>query len=138
MKTMKPRTQVFEFGRDFEVGTEWTFLTGRKPPYRRSHSCHVYLKIQGYEFDATNVDDLSTEIQLEGRRINPIIQVIDSKGNRYSTEDTTRIGRIIGLAVRLGDEGYLISSDAEEVQIAIRSDEKFQCRSIGFCTHLMK
>lgn len=132
------RTQRIEFGKDFEVAGDWLEFSGQKPARPAGINEHVYLVVEGYEFDPTNLDNLSTTIEINGQQIEPMVRVIDSNGDIFPTCDTTRWGKVVGLKVLSGVNGTPITTDADKVRIAVRSDQKFLCKSIGWNSHRMK
>src|SRR5258706_16434252 len=130
----RQRTQWIEFGKDFCVSSNWHEFSGKKPVGRHGHSVRIYLKISGYTFDPTD-PDASPVIKANGRIIDPIVRVIDSDGETYPTQDSTCWGSTIGLKVLPSENGSNLTSNQAEIRIAIRSDESFQCKSIGWHSH---
>lgn len=127
-----------EISRDFNVGDEWIELSGQLLPRKHGVRRHVYLVIDGYKFDPTDPEAEAIPIKIDGQAIELYLFVIDSTGNRYPTEDTTRWGNTIGLSIGRDDAGKTIGPESEDVKIAIRSNVAFRCKSIGFRTHRMK
>ena len=128
-RSLRPR--YFVYGSNFMVGPDWAEMTGIKPERKRTDRQVVSLCIEGYEFDR---DDDSLAIKLtDGRVVDPEVQVLDSSGNIFETEDGTRFGNTIGLSV-LPRGDIRLSSEKQEAVIRIRSNEPFLCRSIGWHT----
>ena len=66
----RARTQRIEFGKDFEVAGDWLEFSGKKSARRPGVQEHIYLVIDGYEFDPTDPDDLSATIEIGGGAYN--------------------------------------------------------------------
>ena len=132
-RSLRPR--YVAYGSDFMVGPDWIEMSGIKPVRRRTDRQHVSLRFEGYEFDR---DDDTLTIKLsDGRIVVPEVQVLDSHGNIFETEDGVRFGSTIGLSVLPRGDNRL-STEKQAVAIRIRSNEPFQCRSIGWHTKRMK
>ena len=133
----EPRQRI-EFGKDFDVANDWHVLSGKKLARRQGSRQYVYLVIEGYDFDAANRDELSSTIKIGGLTIEPIVQVIDSNGEVFPTQDTVRWGAVIGFRLLKSVNGHTLTKDAGNIEIAIRSDEKFHCKSIGWSSRRLK
>lgn len=132
-RKLRPKTTVY--GSNFVVGPNWTEMSGIKPQRKGFERQHVFLCVEGYEFDR-NDDRLDIKL-VDGRIVVPEVQVVDSSGNIFDTEDGARFGNTMGLSVLPIGENRL-SSDKQQVVIRIRSEEPFQCRLIGWQTKRMK
>lgn len=132
-RSLRPRYVMY--GSDFMVGPDWTEMAGIKPKRKRTDRQVVLLCVEGYEFDRH--DDFLAIKLTDGRVVAPEVQVLDSSGIIFETEDGTRFGNTIGLSVLpCGD--IRLSSEKQEAAIRIRSNEPFLCRSIGWHTKRMK
>ena len=129
------RSKYARFGSDFAVAQNWQELTGTKPEIRTGERQHIFLGIEGYEFDWRE-DNFDINLP-DGRIVVPEVQVVDSLGNIFDTRVGSRFGSTIGLSV-LPHGDTQLSSKKEAVVIRIRSQNPFQCRSIGWHTKRMK
>jgi len=123
---LKSRVQVI--ARDFTVNDRWLELATEKPAKPQYHMQRLFLRIPNYKFDWRKEDGIKLT---DGPTINPEIQIEDEFGRLYNAKAEPSGDNELACSVKT-------VGNTDRVVVRIRSDEPFQCSSIGWRTKRMK
>jgi hypothetical protein len=122
------RQSYRKIARNVSISTDWLSISPRPPLKVKHHVQHVYLAIEGYQYDLAT--PLRPVMLTDGTELNPEIQVLDEYGQVYNLTGLAGEGNLLGFSARFPRDRFY-------TEVKIRGDKPFRCSSVYWeCSQL--